>query len=345
MAGRFPSPPERSLTTPFCTLVGVQHPVVQGGMGPPHSSPELVAAVSNAGGLGVLGCSGFTAEEIAANAARIRELTQEPFGLNLLLFASTDDAVTAVLAERPRVVSFAWPQMDQPLQDIVARAHEGGSLVMPMVSSRAEARRAAAAGADVVVAQGTEGGGHVGVMGTMALTPQVVDAVAPLPVLAAGGIADGRGLAAALMLGAAGVLLGTRFLATAEAPISDAVKRVILNSDGSDTDLTEIPDIIAGRVWPGAFARSWRNALIREWSGREWELRQRRPAVAAANATARATDDVEHMPILFGQDAGLIAAIEPASVVVERIVREAVALLGQGAGLLTAAGEPGSAER
>lgn len=348
MAGRFPSPPERSLTTPLCTLVGVPHPVVQGGMGPPHSSPELVAAVSNAGGLGVLGCSGFTAEEIAANAARIRALTQHPFGLNLLLFTATDDAVTAVLAERPRVVSFAWSHMDQPLQAIVARAHEGGSLVMHMVSSRAEAERAAAAGADLVVAQGTEGGGHVGVMGTMALTPQVVDAVAPRPVLAAGGIADGRGLAAALMLGAAGVLLGTRFLATTEAPISNAVKRVILNSDGSDTDLTEIPDIIAGRVWPGAYARSWRNALIREWSGREWELRQRRPAVAAATATARARDEVEQMPILFGQDAGLIAAIEPASGVVARIVREAIAVLAQGAGLIDvrdAAGEPGSAER
>jgi NAD(P)H-dependent flavin oxidoreductase YrpB (nitropropane dioxygenase family) len=134
-------------------------------------------------------------------------------------------------------------------------------------------------------------------------------------------------------------------LATTEAPLSDAVKRVILNSDGSDTDLTEIPDIIAGRVWPGAYARSWRNALIREWSGREWELRQRRPAVAAATATARARDEVEQMPILFGQDAGLIAAIEPASGVVARIVREAIAVLGQGAGLRDAAGEPGSAER
>jgi NAD(P)H-dependent flavin oxidoreductase YrpB (nitropropane dioxygenase family) len=200
---------------------------------------------------------------------------------------------------------------------------------MHMVSQAGEARRAAEAGADIIVAQGTEGGGHVGVMGTMALVPQAVDAVAPRPVLAAGGIADGRGLTAALALGAAGVLLGTRFLATQEAPIPEGVKLAILASDGHDTDLTEIPDLISARVWPGAFARSWRNALIRAWAGREWELRQRRPEVAAQVAAARAAGDTDRFPILFGQDAGLIASVEPAADVVERIVREARAIIGE----------------
>src|SRR5919107_360765 len=219
------------------------------------------------------------------------------------------------------VAAVAWPASDQPLAEIVARAHGAGCLVMHMVSQAGDARRAAAAGADVVVAQGTEGGGHVGVMGTLALVPQAVDAVAPRPVLAAGGIADGRGLVAALALGAEGVLLGTRFLATQEASVPDGVKQAILASDGHDTDLTEIPDIITARVWPGAFARTWRNGLLREWSGREWELRQRQPEVAAHIATARAAGDYDRVPLLFGQDAGLIATIEPAAEVVARIVR------------------------
>ncbi len=330
LADQSRSASERPLTTRFCTLAGVRHPVVLGGMGPPSTSPELVAAVSNAGGLGILGCSGLSAAQIAEHATRIRELTTEPFGLNLLLFAVGDDAVAAVLAARPPIASFAWPRLDQPLNEIFARAHEAGSLVMHMVSTTQEGRRAADAGADIVVAQGTEGGGHVGVMGTMALVPQVVDAVAPRPVLAAGGIADGRGLAAALMLGAEGVLLGTRFVATREAPVSDAVKQVIVDSDGHDTDLTEIPDIISQRVWPGAFARTWRNALIQQWSGREWELRQRIPEVTAAVAAARAAGDLDWAPVLFGQDAGLISSVEPAKDVVEGIVRQASDLLDGG---------------
>lgn len=316
-----------ALATPFTTLVGVRYPIVLGGMGPPATSPELVAAVSNAGGLGILGCSGLSAEQIREATARIRELTDKPFGLNLLIFRSSDESMADVLAVKPPIASYAWAASNQPLGEIFARAHEVGSLVMHQVSDVPEARRAAAAGADIIVAQGTEGGGHVGVMGTMPLVPQVVDAVSPIPVLAAGGIADGRGLAASLMLGAAGALLGTRFLATVEAPIPDAVKQVILESDGHDTDLTEIPDIISGRIWPGAFARSWRNALIKEWSGREWELRQRLPEAFAARAAAVEADDVEHMAILFGQDAGLINSIEPVQGLIEEIAADALAAI------------------
>jgi NAD(P)H-dependent flavin oxidoreductase YrpB (nitropropane dioxygenase family) len=215
------------------------------------------------------------------------------------------------------------------LAEVFARAHDVGARVMHMVSRLDEARRAAEAGADIIVAQGSEGGGHVGMMSTMVLVPQVVTAVAPTPVLAAGGIADGRGLAAALALGAAGVLLGTRFLATPEAPLHPHFKQAILASDGHDTDLTEIPDLITGRVWPGAMARTWRNALLQKWAGREWQLRQQRPQVAAEVAAARAAGDAEHTPLLFGQDAGLIEAIEPAGEVVARLVREAHALITQ----------------
>jgi NAD(P)H-dependent flavin oxidoreductase YrpB (nitropropane dioxygenase family) len=119
------------------------------------------------------------------------------------------------------------------------------------------------------------------------------------------------------------VLLGTRFLATPEAPLHPHFKQAIVASDGHDTDLTEIPDLITGRVWPGALARTWRNALLRDWSGREWLLRQRRPQVAAEVAAARAAGDAERTPLRFGQDAGLIDAIEPAADIIARMVRDA----------------------
>jgi NAD(P)H-dependent flavin oxidoreductase YrpB (nitropropane dioxygenase family) len=179
-------------------------------------------------------------------------------------------------------------------------------------------------------------------MGSMVLVPQVVSAVRPKPVLAAGGIADGRGLAAALALGAEGVLVGTRFLATPESPIHPNFKQAIVASDGHDTDLNEIPDIIRGQVWPGAFSRARRNALIREWAGREWELRARRPQVLADLMAARAAGDVDRAILFYGQDAGLIDAIEPAAGIVARMVREAHEILTrQSSGLL----EPAAGRR
>jgi NAD(P)H-dependent flavin oxidoreductase YrpB (nitropropane dioxygenase family) len=314
------------LRTPFCELLNIPYPIVLGGMAS-GTSVDLVAAVSRAGGLGILGASGRPPAEIREATARIRDLTTAPFGLNVLLFYQDEATLDTVLAQRPAVASFAWPTADQALAEVFARAHDVGARVMHMVSRLDEARRAAEAGADIIVAQGSEGGGHVGMMSTMVLVPQVVTAVAPTPVLAAGGIADGRGVAAALALGASGVLLGTRFLATPEAPLHPHFKQAILASDGHDTDLTEIPDLITGRVWPGAMARTWRNRLVQQWAGREWLLRQQRPQVAADVAAARTAGDAEHTPLLFGQDAGLIEAIEPAGEVVARLVREAHAVI------------------
>src|SRR6266702_3557660 len=146
---------------------------------------------------------------------------------------------------------------------------------MHMVPRCDDAERAVAAGADVIVAQGNEGGGHIGEIGTVVIVRQVVKAVAPVPVLAAGGFTDGAGLAAALALGADGVLLGTRFLATNEAPIHPAYKQAIVDSDGTDSVLTDIPDIAQRRVWPGAMDRVLRTRLIDEYVGREWLVRQR----------------------------------------------------------------------
>ena len=316
------------MRTRVCDLFGVEHPVVLGGMGT-GTSPQLVVAVSNGGGLGVQGCANRSPDQIAQLANAIRAATDRPFGLNLLLFLATTEAIDAVLAARPPVLSTAWPWPDFDLAALFARAHASGARVMHMVSTVQEARRAAEAGADVIVAQGSEGGGHVGLIGTMVLVPQVVRAVAPLPVLAAGGIADGAGLAAALMLGAEGVLLGTRFLATPEAPLPDAYKEAICRSDGHDTLLTELPDVIAGQVWPGAFARTLRTAFIQEWLGREGEVRQRRAELLQRIQRAREQGDVANGSLLIGQDAGLIDSVEPAGQIVQRIVREAEDILSR----------------
>lgn len=312
--------------TPVCDLLGIRHPIVLGGMAGSTSVP-LVAAVSNAGGLGTLGIARTPAEQIPKDISAIRETTTGPFGVNFLLFVAREPAIDAALKARPPVFSAAWARADQDLRVLFGRAHEAGSQVMYMVGTVPEALRAKAAGADVIVAQGTEGGGHVGWMASMAVLPMIVDAVGSTPVLAAGGIADGRGLAAALALGAQGALLGTRFLATQESPLHPNFKQAVLDSDGHDTVLTEIPDIARANVWPGAMARSRRNAFIERWAGREWELRARQPEVGAALDRARETGDVDNASLLIGQDAGLIHDIPPAGEIVERLVAEAESLL------------------
>jgi NAD(P)H-dependent flavin oxidoreductase YrpB (nitropropane dioxygenase family) len=310
------------IRTPICDLLRITHPIVLGGMGS-ATSPELVAAVSNAGGLGTLGTSVLSARQITAAAAAIREATDKPFGINHLLFRIKEEDYAATLAARPSVVAFAWARREQDLASYFKRAQQAGSTVMYMASTRPEAERAAESGADVIVAQGSEGGGHVGWMATIVIVPMVVSAVAPLPVLAAGGIADGRGLVASLALGAEGVLLGTRFLATPEAPIHENFKQAIIGSDGHDTMLTEIHDLASGQVWPGAMARVQRNAAVERLIGREWLIRENREEIARALAEARKAGDVHNTTLLFGQDAGLIDSVAPAAALVKTVAAEA----------------------
>jgi NAD(P)H-dependent flavin oxidoreductase YrpB (nitropropane dioxygenase family) len=314
--------------TPICDLLRIRHPIVLGGMGS-ATSPALVAAVSDAGGLGTIGTSTLSSEQITAAAKAIRASTDKPFGVNHLLFRLRDEDYAATLAARPAVVAFAWARKEQDLRGCFRRAQDAGSKVMYMASTRPEALRAAEAGADVIVAQGSEGGGHVGWMATIVIVPIIVSAVAPLPVLAAGGIADGRGLVASLALGAQGVLLGTRFLATPEAPIHENFKQAIVTSDGHDTMLTEIHDLASGQVWPGAMARVQRNSVVERFIGREWFIRENREEVARALADARKTGDVHNATLLFGQDAGLIDSIAPAGQLVESIAAEADEIIRQ----------------
>jgi NAD(P)H-dependent flavin oxidoreductase YrpB (nitropropane dioxygenase family) len=317
---------EIMIRTPVCDLLQIDHPIALGGMGSVYS-PELVGAVSGAGGLGAMGCHYLTPEQVRSGTAAIRERTNRSFALNFLLFDMNEDAFAAALAVRPSVIAFAWPSAEQDVKPYVERAHGAGCKVTFMAGGVPEARKAAQAGADVIVAQGTEGGGHVGWQTTMTLVPMVVDAVAPIPVLAAGGIADGRGLAAAIALGADGVLLGTRFLASRESPLHPNFKQAILESDGHDTLLSELPDLAAGLVWPGAMSRSRRNRFIERWAGREWALRRDRAEVRAALQAARKNGDVDEAVLSMGQDAGLIHDIAPAAEIVSRIAEEAESIL------------------
>lgn len=314
------------IRTPLTTLIGIEHPVVSAGMGAGHTGAELVGRVSEAGGLGVIGASFVPAEDVSRMAARVRELTQHPFGINLLLHA-TEDRVDEVLELDPAVLSTAWPRDDQDLAAIFARAHDRGAKVMHMVPTLPDAERAAEAGADVIVAQGTEGGGHVGSMGTTVIVRQVAKAVAPIPVVAAGGLADGAGLVAALALGASGILLGTRFLATDEAPVEQYAKDAIVRSDGHDTVATTVADTLSGRDWPGAWGRVARSRFVEEWLGREPELRKRRAEVWERLEQAEAAGDHDYALLWYGQSAGLVDGVLPAAQVVEGIVREAEELL------------------
>lgn len=314
------------IKTPICDLLGIEHPIALGGMGS-GTNPELVSAVSNAGGLGALGCHGLRPEQVNERTGSIRRQTNKPFGLNFLLFHAREDSFAAALELRPAVMQFAWARPDQDLRAYVERSHAAGCLVTYMAGTVAEATRAVEAGADILIAQGSEGGGHVGWMASMPLIPMVVDAVAPVPVLAAGGFADGRGLVAALALGADGILLGTRFLATVESPLHQNFKQAIVESDGHDTQLSEIPDIASGLVWPGAMIRSRRNRFIERWAGREWALRRDQAAAAEGLAAARKSGDIEEGSLAMGQDAGLIHDIPPAGDVVTRIAAEAEEIL------------------
>ncbi len=311
------------IRTPVCDVLGIEHPVALGGMPTRYNTPTLAAAVSEAGGIGIIGITYLDGVEIGALASAVRDKTDKPFGLNTLMFLDDSVGFQAALEAEPRLISLAWARKDQDLDAWIGAAHSAGCVVSFMAADVEEAVRGAEAGADVIVAQGTEAGGHVGWLALSVLLPMVVDAVTPIPVLAAGGIADGRGLASALAYGADGALLGTRFLATEESGLHPDYKRAIVESDGHDTVLTEIPDITSGMVWPGAMSRVLRNRFIERWSGREWALRANLAEVSEAVQAARQAGDWEEAPMFFGQDAGLIDDLPAAAKVVASIVAEA----------------------
>jgi nitronate monooxygenase/enoyl-[acyl-carrier protein] reductase II len=315
------------LATPLCQLLGIRVPVIQGPLGGPwNQTMELAAAVCEAGGLGSIPTSLRGADRVLRDMARLRELTDRPFAVNHTRRPFSEEAFAATLREPPAVVSVA---LGDP-GDLVKRVHEAGALYMHQVTTVEQARRAADAGADVISAQGMESGGFSGGVSALALVPQVVDAVRPIPVVASGGIADGRGLAAALVLGAQGVNIGTRFLAAAECGIPEAWKQRIVEARSEDAVKVEFADLVMPAPTAGGYPtlpRSLRTPFVDRWNSdpaaAEREAERLRGEVDAAMAGGRAHELVP----LTGQSAGIITEILPAAEIVRRMVAEAEAAL------------------
>ncbi|MDR3658104.1 MAG: nitronate monooxygenase [Mycobacterium sp.] len=234
------------LRTPLTELVGVEHPVVQTGMGW-VAGARLVSATANAGGLGILASATMTLDELATAIGKVKAATDKPFGVNIRADAAdAGDRVELMIREGVKVASFALA----PKQELIARLKEAGVVVIPSIGAAKHARKVAAWGADAMIVQGGEGGGHTGPVATTLLLPSVVDAVqgSGIPVIAAGGFFDGRGLAAALSYGAAGVAMGTRFLLTSDSTVPDAVKRRYLEAALDGTVVTTRVDGMPHRV-------------------------------------------------------------------------------------------------
>lgn len=231
------------LKTPLTDLIGIEHPVVQTGMGW-VAGARLVAATSNAGGLGILASATMTLEELATAVTKVKAATDKPFGINMRADAGdAGDRVDLLIREGVKVASFALA----PKPDLIAKLKEAGVVVIPSVGAAKHAKKVAGWGADAVIVQGGEGGGHTGPVATTLLLPSVLDAV-DIPVIAAGGFFDGRGLAAALSYGAAGVAMGTRFLLTSDSTVPDDVKRRYLDSAFDATVVSKRVDGMPHRV-------------------------------------------------------------------------------------------------
>jgi enoyl-[acyl-carrier protein] reductase II len=320
------------LRTPFCELFGIEAPVLQAAIWP-ATSPELVAAVGEAGGLGSIGAVFGSADQVSGQIERVRSLTRRPFVVNHVVTLLDEDAFAATLEARPAAVSFALGDPG-PLVD---RAHAAGVTVIHQVHTVAQAREAAASGVDVVIAQGSEAGGQgmVAGVGAMALVPQVVDAVTPIPVLAAGGVADGRGLAAALVLGAAGANVGTRFLASDEASADAGWKQGIVAAESEDAVRFETWSAILPVAAGGydVVPRVLRTGFVAEWSARPDEAR-RRADVLRAQVMASVREGRPHELTPFtGQTAGLVGDVRPAGEIVRAMVVDAGEALDRTAAL------------
>jgi NAD(P)H-dependent flavin oxidoreductase YrpB (nitropropane dioxygenase family) len=325
--------------TALTELFGIDAPIVLAPMGG-AVTPEFAAAVSNAGGIGMLPLSWSSPEEVGETVTEMKALTKAPFGINLIREWDQRERLTSALQAGAPVISLFWGDPEE----LVREAHDGGALVFVTVASADEAKRAAAAGADVIVAQGWEAGGHVrGTVTTLALVPRVVDSVSPVPVVAAGGIADGRGLAAVLALGASGAWVGTRFLAARESPIHDDYRQRLFDAVETDTYYGTLFDV----GWPEAPHRALRNTTVDAWEAAGSPEPGARPGEGedvAARADGSAikrytsstphssmTGDVETLPNWAGQGVGLVTEAQPAAEIVRELVAEAERILAPAA--------------
>jgi NAD(P)H-dependent flavin oxidoreductase YrpB (nitropropane dioxygenase family) len=325
--------------TALTELLGIDAPIVLAPMRGAVTT-EFAAAVSNAGGIGMLPLSWSSPEDVGDTVTEMKALTKAPFGINLIREWDQRERLTSALQAGAPVISLFWGDPEE----LVREAHDGGALVFVTVASTEEAKRAAAVGADVIVTQGWEAGGHVrGTVTTLALVPRVVDSVSPVPVVAAGGIADGRGLAAVLALGASGAWVGTRFLAARESPIHDDYRQRLFDAVETDTYYGTLFDV----GWPEAPHRALRNTTVDAWEAAGRPEPGARPGEGedvAARADGSAikrytsstphssmTGDVETLPNWAGQGVGLVTEAQPAAEIVRELVADAERILAPAA--------------
>ncbi|WP_202512453.1 nitronate monooxygenase [Streptomyces sp. SID3343] len=326
------------LTTPLCDLLGIDAPLIQAPVGS-ASCPALVAAVSRAGALGMLSFTWAPVEQVATDLAELGVLLgpDVPFGVNFILDFSIEEKLALCLKAGVRVVSTFWGDP----APFVERIHAAGAVHLHTVGSAVEAVRAVEAGVDAVVCQGWEAGGHVwGTAASLPLIPAVVDAVSPVPVIAAGGIADGRGLAAVLTLGAQAAWVGTRFLASEEARTHEVYRSRVVAA--AETDAVHTLAFDGG--WPGAAHRALWNSTLEAWEAAGRPAASERPGEGDVVASGPWGDqlrygdmmplpgmrgDLEAMALYAGQSAGLVREVLPAARIVEGFVREATDVLSR----------------
>lgn len=322
----------QQLQTPLCQFLGIDVPVIAA---PVSASPVFVAAVSNAGGLGVLQATWMTAAELRQSINAIRQRTERPFGVNFVLALTAEQkhaTLDIALEEGVGIISTFWADP----APVIDRIHDAGAISFHTIGSSAEAKRVVDLGVDVIVAQGFEAGGHVwGEVGTLALTPAVVDAVPGAHVVSAGGIADGRGLAAALALGAGGVWVGTRFLLAEECNIHPEYRDRIVAARETDAMMSEAFD----GGWPDAKHRSLVNETLERWIAAGRPASGQRPnegEVIAFDGSGgpiprydlqepleNMTGNVAAMVLYAGQGVGLTNARLPVAAIIDNMVAEA----------------------
>jgi nitronate monooxygenase/enoyl-[acyl-carrier protein] reductase II len=332
-----------ALRTPLCHRLGIEVPIFNAGIGS-GAGPELAAAVSNAGGFGVIGASGLEPDEISRRIAHVRTLTDRPFGLNFIIGEESDEdrefiraEIRAAIGEKVAAVVVFWGDPGVYVEE----AHANGVAILIQVGSVEEAEAAAAAGVDAVIAQGVEAGGHVrGTTSIWELLPKTIEALGPLPVLASGGIGDGAGVARALGLGAQGVSLGTRFVASDEAWVHPEYKRRVVASTAEDTVYTtDLYDV----GWPDAPHRTLRNKNFEEWEqagcppsgerpGEGTVIGVRRlpsgetsewPRYASGMLTPTFEGAIDYAPMWAGESCSVVNEVKPAGEIVRDLAREA----------------------
>lgn len=296
-------------------VLGIKYPIIQGGMAW-ISDAKLAAAVSNAGGAGIISCGGRTTEYVREEIRKAKQLTDKPFGVNVMLMApNKDEIVDVICEEKPAFVTLG---AGNPVP-YFAKLKEAGIKVIPVIPNVKLARRVAAAGADAMVAEGMEAGGHIGVLTTMALMTQVIPEIKDIPVVMAGGFGDGRGLAAAMLMGAGGVQMGTRFLVAEECSVHENMKQKLIEAVDTDT-------IVTGLTLGGA-VRGIKNKFSTEFVQKENEGKTSKEELirmaTGTNKLAAVEGDVVNGMMQAGQSLTVLQKVEPVATIIEDIMKQA----------------------